>query len=129
MLLGELRPPPGLEGDTADSSVQRILAQGATWLPALHEVAPDQCQAGVGMRPWPRDGHPLLGFTAPGSGVYVAVSHSGVTLAPLLGELVAQEVAGERRATELNPFRIGREVGERDRAHVPPHSNAQSGDG
>ena len=40
-------------------------------------------------RPMPCDGFPVLGFVD--QGLYVAVTHSGLTLGPLLGELVAHE--------------------------------------
>lgn len=36
------------------------------------------------------------------------MTHSGVTMAPALGELVANEVAAEEAAAELEPFRLQR---------------------
>ena len=58
----------------------------------------------LGVRALPADGLPIVGW-APGlAGLYVAVTHSGMTLAPLLGRLVAAEVAGGDRP-ELVPFR------------------------
>jgi glycine/D-amino acid oxidase-like deaminating enzyme len=41
-------------------------------------------------------------------GRYLAVSHSGVTLAPVLGRLVAREVAEQPSDGLLAPFRPGR---------------------
>jgi glycine/D-amino acid oxidase-like deaminating enzyme len=41
-------------------------------------------------------------------GLYLAVSHSGVTLAPVLGRLVAGEVATEAADGLLAPFRPSR---------------------
>ena len=41
-------------------------------------------------RPVPFDGLPVVGFVR--QGLYVAVTHSGITLAPLIGELSAYEI-------------------------------------
>ncbi|MCH2077391.1 MAG: FAD-binding oxidoreductase [Rhodobacteraceae bacterium] len=57
-------------------------------------------------RPVPGDGLPVVGETGIG-GLTVAVMHSGVTLAALVGELVAHEIEGE--ASEmLAPYRLAR---------------------
>jgi glycine/D-amino acid oxidase-like deaminating enzyme len=44
-------------------------------------------------RPMPSDGLPIVGFVDSTPGLYVAVTHSGITLGPLLGELAAYEIA------------------------------------
>jgi glycine/D-amino acid oxidase-like deaminating enzyme len=44
------------------------------------------------------------------SGYYLAVTHSGVTLAPALGRIVADEIVHEREEPRLAPFRPGRFV-------------------
>ena len=56
-------------------------------------------------RPVPADGLPVIGFLPSAPEVYVAVSHSGMTLAPLLGRLVAREVTTGRPAPELADYR------------------------
>lgn len=43
-------------------------------------------------RPMPVDGLPVIGFIDSAPGLYVTVTHSGITLGPLLGELAALEV-------------------------------------
>ncbi|MEM6727922.1 MAG: FAD-dependent oxidoreductase [Pseudomonadota bacterium] len=61
-------------------------------------------------RPMPADGLPIVGPTG-ASGLYVAVLHSGITLAPLIGELAAAEITGAQsnRATDLlEPYRLYR---------------------
>jgi len=65
----------------------------------------------IGRRPTPSDGHPIIG-TMPGrEGVYVAVMHSGVTLAPGVAELVAGELLDGAGAPLLAPFRPDRFMG------------------
>jgi len=62
----------------------------------------------VCVRPMPADGRSVVGWL-PGAGrVYVAVTHSGVTLGAQLCRLVAAEVAGGAELPELAPYRPGR---------------------
>jgi glycine/D-amino acid oxidase-like deaminating enzyme len=50
---------------------------------------------------------PVAGFVPGVDGLYLLVSHSGTTLAPILGELVAAELLGEPQAA-LEPYRPSR---------------------
>jgi glycine/D-amino acid oxidase-like deaminating enzyme len=64
----------------------------------------------VGIRPMPTDEKPMVG-TVPGlDGFYVAVSHSGVTLGPLWGRIVAAELLDGVTDARLETFRPGRFV-------------------
>jgi glycine/D-amino acid oxidase-like deaminating enzyme len=60
----------------------------------------------IGQRAIPGDGRTVAGFTDPR--FYVVATHSGITLAPLLGDLVAGEVFGTRSAmlTDFRPERF-----------------------
>ena len=70
--------------------VAEVMASAARFFPALEGAQVTEVRRGL--RPMPADGHPAVGF-APGPGkVYVAVMHSGVTLAPLVGEMSAREI-------------------------------------
>lgn len=70
------------------------------------EIELDQILLGV--RPDPADGLPIIGPAR--DGLYVAVMHSGVTLAARVGELVALEVMGDV-SEELEAFRLDRFAG------------------
>ena len=59
-----------------------------------------------GVRPMPVDSYPAIGRL--GSDVYVAVMHSGVTLGPLVGRLVAREMVSGEPEQMLEPFRPSR---------------------
>lgn len=61
----------------------------------------------LGMRPMPVDGHPIVGFDPQVSGLYHVLTHSGVTLAAILGLLVTEELSGGE-VPELEPYRPGR---------------------
>ena len=59
-------------------------------------------------RAMPADRLPIVGPLPWLDQLYLAVSHSGVTLAPVLGRLVAKEVADGTTDGLLAPFRPGR---------------------
>lgn len=63
-------------------------------------------------RPMPLDGYPVLGASPARPDVYVAITHSGVTLAPIIGELVAQEITEGQLADLLKDFRPDRRFAE-----------------
>jgi len=60
----------------------------------------------IGHRPMPRDGLPVVGQAAPG--LHVAVTHSGVTLAPAIGRFVAEEILRGQRNPLIAPFGLDR---------------------
>jgi len=62
----------------------------------------------VGMRPMPADGSPVIGPVPTAPGAYLAVMHSGVTLAPTVGRLVAGEITDGTDAEELRLLRPAR---------------------
>jgi glycine/D-amino acid oxidase-like deaminating enzyme len=62
----------------------------------------------IGHRPLPADGFPIVG-AAPGvEGLYLAVTHSGITLAPALGHFAAAELLGAARDPLLAPYHPAR---------------------
>jgi glycine/D-amino acid oxidase-like deaminating enzyme len=58
----------------------------------------------VGYRPMPVDGFPIVGRSDSIDGLYLAVMHSGITLAPAVGLFAAQELLGGRRDPLLAPY-------------------------
>lgn len=61
----------------------------------------------LGVRPDPEDGLPIIGDT-PLEGLDVAVMHSGVTLAAIVGKLVAEKVLTGHSDPILDHFRLDR---------------------
>jgi glycine/D-amino acid oxidase-like deaminating enzyme len=62
----------------------------------------------VCVRPMPADGRSIVGRLPGAEWLYVAVTHSGVTLAAHLSRLIAAELTTGAPATELAPYRPGR---------------------
>jgi glycine/D-amino acid oxidase-like deaminating enzyme len=65
----------------------------------------------VCVRPMPADGQSIVGRLPGAEWLYVAVTHSGVTLAAHLSRLIAAELAAGATSSELVPFRPGRFAG------------------
>ena len=96
--LGEQRD---LEAD--DPLVQALKAAAAKVVPAL-QGAPVR-DARIGVRPITADEYPSVGSLPRLGGYFEAVTHSGVTLGPLLGRLVADEALTGRVDPMLTTFR------------------------
>lgn len=73
----------------------------------LPKLAADWEQVVLAMRPVPGDGLPAVGRAGP-KGLYLAVMHSGATLAAIIGEIVAQELLDDVSAPMLKSYRPGR---------------------
>jgi glycine/D-amino acid oxidase-like deaminating enzyme len=93
----------GRPGEVGPSEVERVLAAVRSFLPAAAGVGP--AEARLGWRPMPRDERPIAGFAREAPGLYLAVAHSGVTLAPLLGRLVADEILSGGPSPALAAYR------------------------
>ncbi|ESX58043.1 D-amino acid oxidase [Mesorhizobium sp. LSHC422A00] len=62
----------------------------------------------VGYRPTPIDGFPIIGRAEGVGGLYVAVMHSGITLAPAVGLFATREILDGERDPLLRPYGLGR---------------------
>jgi len=93
-----------------DDTPAQLFEAGQQVATITREFLPDDVRlsvdsARVGVRPLPVDGLAVVGPIPELPGLYAAVTHSGVTLGALLGELIAEEVVHERPAPALDHFR------------------------
>ena len=65
-------------------------------------------RAEVGWRPMPRDGLPIVGFAPEIEGLYLAVMHAGITLAPAIGRLACSEILDRVSVSFLQTCRPAR---------------------
>lgn len=82
-------------------------ARGLRTLPLLRGVR--IVRAFAGLRPMPADGLPIVGEVPGHPGLFVAVMHSGYTLAPLVGTVLAEMLVEGRSPvpiTALSPARF-----------------------
>jgi glycine/D-amino acid oxidase-like deaminating enzyme len=105
VLVGE-RAQDYVTHDPTKRHAARLLHQARESFPALSSVKVDRFT--VEWRPMPRDGMPIIGPLPGMPSVYVAAAHAGVTLAPVVGELVARELVDNLSAPRLEPFRVAR---------------------
>lgn len=62
----------------------------------------------VCVRPMPADGQSIVGWLPRAGGLYVAVTHSGVTLGAHLAELITAELVSGTAAAQIAPYQPGR---------------------
>jgi glycine/D-amino acid oxidase-like deaminating enzyme len=98
--------------EVQESTVHRLLREVSTVLEGNPKLELDSY--GVGPKPIPKDGEPVLGALDGVEGYYVAFSHSGATLGLVAGELLAREIVTGSRSPLLESFHPGR-FGEADR--------------
>lgn len=97
------RPNAFPNDEDANAHVLRILAMARQYVPELSQVR--QADVGIGWRPMPEDGLPIIGFGKHSPLVYYATMHSGVSLAPIVGRLAAEEILDGTPLPELKDFR------------------------
>lgn len=93
--------------ETAPADPQAVVAAGLAQVNALFtdkNLAAEQ--VALAWRPVPGDGLPAVGKVSPG--LWLAVMHSGVTLAPIVAELLAAEILGGEGDPLLSSFAPGR---------------------
>jgi glycine/D-amino acid oxidase-like deaminating enzyme len=106
-------------GGDAAADGEALLACAARFLPALTAAALDRVTRG--RRVYPRDGLPIVGRSVD-ERVHVVATHSGVSLAPVLGRLVAGELVDGDESDLLAPYRP-------DRFATPPKAVGLQADG
>lgn len=96
-------PDPAIASEHAG----RMLEVAARYLPGIAGAAIENVY--IGWRPLPLDGHPVIGASPERPDVYLAIMHSGVTLAPIAGQLAATEILSGERLPRLDVYRPDRE--------------------
>ncbi|MBI4609540.1 MAG: FAD-binding oxidoreductase [Candidatus Rokubacteria bacterium] len=95
--------------DTAAGLAQPLLDRARQVFPPARSVHPVAVR--IGIRPVPADGHTIGGRVPGFRNAWVLVTHSGITLGPLLGRLIAAEITGGAPSPQLAPFRPDRFAG------------------
>ena len=99
-----------LAEDDSQAHADDLLARACRYLPGISGA--HAIPVPVGWRPMPLDGYPVMGFASEAPNLYVALTHSGVTLAPLLSLLATQEICdGTPADALLGPYRPQRFAG------------------
>jgi glycine/D-amino acid oxidase-like deaminating enzyme len=89
--------------DIDEAVVDALLAEAAKVMEGNPKL--EVASIGVGGKPIPGDGEPVVGALKAIPGYYVAFSHSGATLGLIVGELLAHEIATGDEHPMLATFR------------------------
>ena len=92
-----------VDQDDSQEHADDLLRRAVHYLPAL--AGARAIPTPVGYRPMPIDELPVIGFCDAAPNLYIALMHSGVTLAPLVGELATVEIVDGARVEMLAPYR------------------------
>lgn len=83
-----------------------LMRRAAELIPSLKGVVPEAAR--ITARPIPKDGLSTVGPVPRVQNYYVVVTHSGVTLSPLLAKAAADEIVRGKTRPELEDFRPSR---------------------
>ena len=104
-IIGEGNQESLAKNDT-QAHANELLARATEYVPALKFAS--AIPVPVGYRPMPIDGFPVIGAPSKTPNIYLALTHSGVTLAPLIAQMVAIEIMDGTQVEFLNAYRPGR---------------------
>ncbi|WP_035818867.1 NAD(P)/FAD-dependent oxidoreductase [Janthinobacterium sp. RA13] len=85
---------------------QRTASAIRNELEGAEAIAPEF--AGIGLRPMPADGVPIVGHLPQVEGAYVCVMHPGVVLAAIVGQLASEEIVTGEPGSALKACRPAR---------------------
>ena len=107
---GEIRLSDGNQdaerSDSSEKYTDQLMSHASKYFNDLSDVKTQPFP--VGFRPMPIDGLPCIGFSKKSPNVYLAVMHSGVSLAPIVSRLASSEIINGISETELKFYRPDR---------------------
>lgn len=110
-----------------DQAVDAVIAAALEIVPELRDHK--RMEAGIWARPIPEDGLPSVGRLRGVTGYYEAVAHNGVTLAPVIADLLAGEIAKSESHPALKHFRPDRFDRNQRPAGASPRQSVHSAGG
>lgn len=96
----------GINRDDSQQHADEILRNAKDYLPSIGNAC--AIPTPIGYRPMPLDGYPIIGFTKAIKNMYITLMHSGVTLAPLVGEMATIEIVDCVEVDWFKPYRLER---------------------
>jgi glycine/D-amino acid oxidase-like deaminating enzyme len=113
LLLGADDTDAQIRVDASDESLatarRTLIERALEWMPDLRKIDLHRgATHRIGRRAMPADDHSILGPLKDAPGVYVAATHSGVTLALAIAELLAEEITSGTAPAALAPFHPAR---------------------
>ena len=106
IVLGATRENRLTDTATTVEGTREILDWAVRLIPALANVKLLRSWAGI--RPVPPDGYPIIGKVDGVDGLLIAVMHRGVTLAPVVGSILADLAMSGSTGHDIDPYRLSR---------------------
>jgi glycine/D-amino acid oxidase-like deaminating enzyme len=103
ILLGVTYEANCTERLTTACGAQKVASDSVRRFPVLKNAHIIRHFAGI--RPLPKDGRPYLGPVKSVPGLFVATSHSGITLAPVHGKVISELILDGRTEVPLESYR------------------------
>jgi sarcosine oxidase subunit beta len=100
---------------TTVAGTREIIAWAVRLLPALAQVRLLRSWAGI--RPVPPDGYPIIGPVESVDRLLISVMHRGVSLAPVIGEIMAELIITGRTRHDIEPYLLARFAGGKAAEH------------
>ena len=103
-LVGSTRQFRGMDRTLDRELLHRSLLRAQRYAPGLRQAS--IVRTWVGLRPYSIDKHPLIGPWPHLRGLWIAAVHEGlgISLAPITGRLLAQQLAGVPTAIDAAPY-------------------------
>ena len=92
--------------DDSPQHATELLGRATHYFPEL--AGTEAIAEPVGYRPMPLDSYPVIGWTQESSNVYISLTHSGVTLAPLIGQVASMEILARADLVFMSSYRPNR---------------------
>jgi len=98
--------------DNLAKCAQQLLQRSSEFIPDIFEhVDIKDCTLGIGVRPYPKDGKSIVGPMPDAKRLYIVATHSGITLAPAIAQLMTEMLNSDAPPSALIPFGIDRFCG------------------
>lgn len=89
--------------DAEQAGAAEIIRLVESVLPSVHR--PEIAAVRVTVRPYPADGKPVFGPVAGIDGYHLAVTHSGISLSPLIGRAAVEEILHGKQSADFALYR------------------------
>ncbi|WLR51703.1 FAD-binding oxidoreductase [Bacillus tianshenii] len=106
LLIGMSSERTGFDRSTTFDVLKQSAQLASHLIPALEDVKIVRHFAGI--RAVPKDKLPIFGEVDGHEGLFVAATHSGITLAPIIGLLMTEIISGKEPTISYDPYDIKR---------------------
>ncbi|MFT4416971.1 NAD(P)/FAD-dependent oxidoreductase [Fredinandcohnia humi] len=106
VLVGYSMEQAGFDRSTTLDVIQETANMAIHYVPSLKKAK--VVRAFSGIRAMPEDGFPIIGKVPDVENLYVAATHSGVTLSPLIGTLITELIVDGEASIPIDRYSISR---------------------